>query len=223
MEHPQTQEDLVCELETFLHRGVMSSDEHKMFKDFIQTDFEIWVSCCGKQAFKAVFGNLHTFLIVGAQLYQMEHFDTLILNALSARRPMHQLRVIGEDQDTSAMRDDLAGFLTNAADVLAETDDMNTAMPQQEVFEYFSVTPNKYLIINLMLCALSDGYRGSYHDYVRGKVSRYTFTLAFWRPFDSLYKEDCALSHMLWMDLLCDLVGPKMSSARFREMVEEAI
>ncbi len=222
MEYPQTQEDLVCELETFLHQGVMSSAEHKMFKEFIQIDFKAWLTFCGEDCLAEIFGNLHTFLIVGAQLYKMEHFDTLILNALSARRPMHQLRAIGEEQDTSAMRDHLTGFLTNAADVLAETDDMNTAMPQQEVFEYFAVTPNKYLIINLMLCALSDGYQGSYQDYVRGKVSRYTFTLAFWRPFDSLFKEDCALSHMLWMDLLCDLVGPKMSSARFRKMVGES-
>jgi hypothetical protein len=221
MEYPTSQEDLVCELEGFLHLGVLNEEGRAFFNDFIQGDFREWMDFCEDHVFTDFFSQLHNFLSVGAQLYVMEDLGNLVVGALSARRHVHQMCLLGQEVDTSDTYDELSAFLQNSAQVLKETDDLDKAIPKEKVMEFLCDTPNKYLLINLMLCVLKDDYKDSYQEYIKGKISRFTYTLAFWRPMGNLFKPDVPTSQLLWMDIFGDLTGPKPSNRQFQQMMRQ--
>lgn len=218
MQYPSTSDDFVCELEAFLHNGFMNEDMHKFFEDFVQSDFRKWGKVCGSDAINGVFSNLQLFLSISAQLYAMDDFSSLIVNGLLARHFSHQMQPFGQHRGTSGAQADIRSILEGISGRLNETDDLEQAAPKELVFAFFEETPNKYLLINLLLCVLKEGYQDAYQDYVKGKVSRFLYSFAFWRPMNNLFEPNCPMTHILWLDMLGDLVSPKPSDRAFQEM-----
>lgn len=217
MQTPETKEDLICELQNFLHGRHMDDDEHTFFEAQIQQQIDYLLSLLDEAEMQKLFGTLQNFLVAAAVLHRMEGFENLVPRIMAGARHMHQMRHFDRMVDSSAKVEMYAAILDAQRDV----EDYYEIVTQAVVFEFMRETPNKYLLINIILSALQKDFHESYQDYVKGKVSLYTFTFAFWGPMESLFEPNCPIHQVMWMDMLCDSVGPKQSSARFAEMVKE--
>lgn len=218
MHTPETKADLICELQNFLHSRHMNDEEQAFFEANIQAQIDYLLSLLDEPEMQKLFGTLHNFLVAAAVLHRMEGFENLVPRIMAGARHMHQMRHFDQMVDTSEKVAMYGAFLEAQKGV----EDFNEIITQDVVFEFMRETPNKYLLITLLLSALQEGFDEAYQDYVKGKVCLYTFTLAFWSPMESLFESECPIHQVMWMDMLSDSVGPKMSSARFAEMVKAA-